>query len=273
MGRDFGHGGGGGVTEVSSYGITKMGSWLNYLDNVRLAQKARLEDHKKPGLKITFSNRRIFHLFKIKIDYPTQSEELEILKRYKNEIKVPSMESITGVFNAKELAEIQSIVSQVRIEDQILHYISQITTKTRNHAKLYLGGSPRASLSMLKASKAFAAIRGRDFVIPDDVNGFDQNKSAGFDGGKTSNLKWSSEVPIFSDFRLATHFENFCTRYIEGHFRSGNVILSDGQEFLLTQHLLSKCFSNEERTALCATKFLNQEDAKTFRLRPQLTTW
>ena len=108
-------------------------------------------------------------LFKIKIDYPTQNEELEILKRYKNEIKAPSIDSITGVFNAKELAEVQSIVSQVKIEDQILQYISKITDKTRNHAKLYLGGSPRASLSMLKAAKAFAAIRGRDFVIPDDV--------------------------------------------------------------------------------------------------------
>lgn len=108
-------------------------------------------------------------LFKIKIGYPSQSEELQILKRYKNEIKAPSMESVLGVFNANELAEIQGIVSKVKIEDQILHYISQITTKTRNHAKLYLGGSPRASLSMLKASKAFAAIRGRDFVIPDDI--------------------------------------------------------------------------------------------------------
>jgi len=108
-------------------------------------------------------------LFKIKIDYPTQSEELEILKRYKSEIKAPSMDAVTPVFNTEELMEVQNIVTQVKIEDQILHYISQITNKTRNHAKLYLGGSPRASLSMLKASKAFAAIRGRDFVIPDDI--------------------------------------------------------------------------------------------------------
>jgi MoxR-like ATPase len=108
-------------------------------------------------------------LFKIKIGYPSQVEELEILKRYKNEIKAPDMESVLGVFNAIELAEVQNIVSQVRIEDQILHYISQITSKTRNHAKLYLGGSPRASLSMLKAAKSLAAIRSRDFVIPDDV--------------------------------------------------------------------------------------------------------
>jgi MoxR-like ATPase len=108
-------------------------------------------------------------LFKIKIGYPTLAEEEQILERYKNNIKAPSMDAIGGVFTAKDLNEIQGIVEQIKIEDQILRYIAQITDKTRNHAKLYLGGSPRASLSMMKASKAFAAIRGRDFVIPDDV--------------------------------------------------------------------------------------------------------
>ncbi|MGV6861887.1 MAG: AAA family ATPase [Putridiphycobacter sp.] len=108
-------------------------------------------------------------LFKIKIDYPTQDEEIEILNRYKNNVKAPSLDEVKGVFNAKELKEIQETVAKVRIEDQIIKYIAQITDKTRNHAKLYLGGSPRASLNLLKASKAFAAIRGRDFVIPDDI--------------------------------------------------------------------------------------------------------
>ena len=108
-------------------------------------------------------------LFKIKIDYPTLADEHEILKRYKNNIKAPSLDNIKGVFTAKDLQEIQDLVEKVRIEDQILKYIAEITNATRNHAKLYLGGSPRASLSMLKASKAFAAIRGRDFVIPDDI--------------------------------------------------------------------------------------------------------
>lgn len=108
-------------------------------------------------------------LFKIKINYPTLSEEEEILNRYKNSIQQPELDSISGIFNPKDLHEIQAIIEKVRIENQILRYIAQITDKTRNHAKLYLGGSPRASLSMLKASKAFAAIRGRDFVIPDDV--------------------------------------------------------------------------------------------------------
>lgn len=108
-------------------------------------------------------------LFKIKINYPSMREEEEILMRYKNNIKSPDLSTIGGVFTPQDLKEIQDIVEKVRVENQILRYIAEITDKTRNHAKLYLGGSPRASLSMLKASKAFAAIRGRDFVIPDDI--------------------------------------------------------------------------------------------------------
>lgn len=108
-------------------------------------------------------------LFKIKINYPTLSEEQEILLRYKNNVKSPDLNTVKGVFSTDDLQRIQDLVGQVKIEDQILRYIAQITDKTRNHAKLYLGGSPRASLSMMKASKALAAIRGRDFVIPDDV--------------------------------------------------------------------------------------------------------
>ncbi|MEZ4922246.1 MAG: MoxR family ATPase [Crocinitomicaceae bacterium] len=108
-------------------------------------------------------------LFKIKINYPTMYEEQEILKRYKNAIKFPPLDDIKGIFTPKDLQDVQEIVEKVRVEDQILKYIAEITDKTRNHAKLYLGGSPRASLSMLKSAKAFAAIRGRDFVIPDDV--------------------------------------------------------------------------------------------------------
>jgi MoxR-like ATPase len=108
-------------------------------------------------------------LFKIKINYPTLAEEQEILMRYKNSVKAPDLKEIVGVFTAEDLHKVQQLVTQIKVEDQILKYIAQITDKTRNHAKLYLGGSPRASLSMMKAAKAFAAIRGRDFVIPDDV--------------------------------------------------------------------------------------------------------
>ena len=55
------------------------------------------------------------------------------------------------------------------MEDNLVKYIAGITNKTRNHGKIYLGGSPRASLSIIKASKAIAAIRGRDFVTPEDI--------------------------------------------------------------------------------------------------------
>jgi MoxR-like ATPase len=89
--------------------------------------------------------------------------------RYKNSVKAPDLNEIIGVFTADDLHKVQQLVTQIKVEDQILKYIAQITDKTRNHGKLYLGGSPRASLSMMKAAKAFAAIRGRDFVIPDDV--------------------------------------------------------------------------------------------------------
>lgn len=108
-------------------------------------------------------------LFKIKIDYPSLNDEHAILQRYRDNIKAPDLSKILSVFSASDLQEIQHLVEKIRIEDQILKYIAQITNATRNHAKLYLGGSPRASLSMLKAAKSFAAIRGRDFVIPDDV--------------------------------------------------------------------------------------------------------
>lgn len=108
-------------------------------------------------------------LFKIKIGYPSVQDEEEILNRYKNNIKAPDLAAIAGIFSASDLQEVQDIVEHVKVENQLLRYIAQITDKTRNHAKLYLGGSPRASLSMLKSAKAFAAIRGRDFVIPDDV--------------------------------------------------------------------------------------------------------
>lgn len=108
-------------------------------------------------------------LFKIKIDYPELHEEEEILHRYKNEVKTPSLDNIRQVFTIDELHKIQSAVEKVIVEDNLVKYVASITHKTRNHGKIYLGGSPRASLSMLKASKALAAIRGRDFVTPDDI--------------------------------------------------------------------------------------------------------
>lgn len=108
-------------------------------------------------------------LFKIKLDYPELYQEEEILKRYKNNIRNTDLSEIKPVFTAEEIRRVQETVEKVIIEDNLLKYIAAITHKTRNHGKIYLGGSPRASLSMLKSSKALAAIRGRDFVTPEDI--------------------------------------------------------------------------------------------------------
>jgi MoxR-like ATPase len=108
-------------------------------------------------------------LFKIKLDYPELHQEEEILKRYKNNIRNTDLSEIKPVFTAEEIRRVQETVEKVIIEDNLIKYIAAITNKTRNHGKIYLGGSPRASLSMLKSSKALAAIRGRDFVTPEDI--------------------------------------------------------------------------------------------------------
>jgi MoxR-like ATPase len=108
-------------------------------------------------------------LFKIKINYPDLEQETEILKRYKNNIKTPNLDEVDAVFSVQDISRIQGLIEKIIIEDNLLQYIADLTFKTRNHGKIYLGGSPRASLSMLKASKAVAAIRGRDFVTPEDI--------------------------------------------------------------------------------------------------------
>jgi MoxR-like ATPase len=108
-------------------------------------------------------------LFKIKINYPDLEQETEILKRYKNNIKTPDLSEVDAIFSVDDIHRIHSLIEEIIIEDNLLQYIANLTFKTRNHGKIYLGGSPRASLSMLKASKAVAAIRGRDFVTPEDI--------------------------------------------------------------------------------------------------------
>jgi MoxR-like ATPase len=108
-------------------------------------------------------------LFKINMDYPSLDQEVDILKRYKNNITTPSLDKIVPVINAADVAKIQRVVESIVIEDNLIDYIARLIEKTRQHGKIYLGGSPRASLAILRSAKAIAAIRGRDFVTPDDI--------------------------------------------------------------------------------------------------------
>jgi len=108
-------------------------------------------------------------LFKINLDYPSLEEEVNILQRYKNNIKTPSLDDVVPVLKAADVAKIQTLVEKIVIEDNLVDYIAKISDKTRQHGKLFLGASPRASLAILRSAKAIAAIRGRDFVTPDDI--------------------------------------------------------------------------------------------------------
>ncbi len=108
-------------------------------------------------------------LFKIKVNYPEPGEELAILKTHNERKSQKVVPIVKPVITEKQIAEYKKMVHEVTIEDKIMKYISDIVVNTRNHPHLYLGASPRASVSVLMASKANAAVNGRDFVIPEDV--------------------------------------------------------------------------------------------------------
>lgn len=108
-------------------------------------------------------------LFKIKVGYPELEQEEEILRRYKNSIKSADLSTVKAVFSVADIQKIQDIVEKTIVEENLIKYIAALTNKTRNHGKIFLGGSPRASLSILKSAKSIAAIRGRDFVTPEDI--------------------------------------------------------------------------------------------------------
>ncbi len=108
-------------------------------------------------------------LMKIILDYPTAAQELQILEKYKNAHSGPDLSLINPVINPQDIKDIQEILQKIHIEPQILKYITEIIQETRNHAKIYLGASPRASLAILKTAKMTAVMAERDFVIPEDV--------------------------------------------------------------------------------------------------------
>ncbi|HAT67435.1 MAG TPA: magnesium chelatase, partial [Flavobacteriaceae bacterium] len=108
-------------------------------------------------------------LFKITVDYPNLDDEIEILKREHDLKDISKTDTVASFLTSEQIATYQHLVSQVFIEAHLLRYIAQIIVATRNNQYLYLGASPRASIAILKASKAFAAMNGRDFVTPEDI--------------------------------------------------------------------------------------------------------
>jgi len=108
-------------------------------------------------------------LFRIIIGYPDLNDELKILQRFRDDFSNRLIHEVKAIKTAAEIQQLRALVEQVHIKDELLEYIAKIVYQTRNDADLYLGASPRASLAILRASKAHAAIAGRDFVTPDDI--------------------------------------------------------------------------------------------------------
>ena len=108
-------------------------------------------------------------LFKIEVDYPTLEEEIQIIETHHARKDIKKTAVINRVLSAEKVTEFQHLVQQIIMEKHLINYIAKIVTKTRDNPFLYLGASPRASLAISQASKAFAAMEGRDFVTPEDI--------------------------------------------------------------------------------------------------------
>ena len=108
-------------------------------------------------------------IFKITVNYPSFQEEVQILQQQQHDTATDMLAAIEPVLNAADIGHYRSLVRNIVMEPKLIEYIARIVTVTRNNSSLYLGASPRASLAIMKASKAMAAIRGRDFVVPEDI--------------------------------------------------------------------------------------------------------
>ncbi|HTL80426.1 MAG TPA: MoxR family ATPase [Bacteroidia bacterium] len=108
-------------------------------------------------------------LFKINVDYPSLQEETKIIADFHGRKNSMNLDSVKPVLNADQLKYFREKVYSLHVEPNLLHYIAQIVNQTRNNSALFLGASPRASLAILTSAKAIAAMRGRDFVTPDDI--------------------------------------------------------------------------------------------------------
>jgi len=108
-------------------------------------------------------------LFKIEVDYPSLEEEAVILSEFHGRHNENDLRLVEPVLDAAQVLACQQKARAVHIEADLIQYIARLVNQTRNNSALYLGASPRASLGIMTGAKAFAAMRGRDFVTPEDI--------------------------------------------------------------------------------------------------------
>jgi MoxR-like ATPase len=110
-------------------------------------------------------------LLKIILDYPKPDQEIGVLKRFDQGFRSQALQDagIQKAMTAEDLRAVRAQINAVRVEDKIFNYIYEIVSSTRGSHDILVGASPRAGLALVAGAKALAAIRDRDFVIPDDV--------------------------------------------------------------------------------------------------------
>ncbi|MBN1922224.1 MAG: MoxR family ATPase [Anaerolineae bacterium] len=109
-------------------------------------------------------------IMKLSVGYPTVEEEHEILQRRR--IRGSDVVPLQAVTTANELLEMRQLVEQVHVDADVERYMVELVAMTRKHRQVAVGASPRGSLALLKLTRAWAAIQGRDYVLPDDVKSF-----------------------------------------------------------------------------------------------------
>jgi MoxR-like ATPase len=110
-------------------------------------------------------------LFKIIITHPSRDEEREIVRRHGHHSAMPRLQDfgLAAVVDADTLSQLRTLASQIRLSDEMIDYIVDLIRATRQHSSLEIGASSRAATMLAAAVRAFAALQGRDFVIPDDA--------------------------------------------------------------------------------------------------------
>ncbi len=108
-------------------------------------------------------------LMKITMGYPSLEEEVDVLERHHANASLVKLESLAPVLTKEELLSLRRLMEHVFVDRTLLQYIALIVQQTRTSKAVYLGASPRASVAMMQASKAYALLQGRDFVTPEDI--------------------------------------------------------------------------------------------------------
>ena len=108
-------------------------------------------------------------LFKINVEYPDLENEIEILIEQQQRKNIDKTTLVNSVISSAEIIRFQKLIKSIYVHQDLIKYIAEIVTQTRGNYNLFLGASPRASIAILEASKANAAMDGRDFVTPEDI--------------------------------------------------------------------------------------------------------